>query len=122
MNKQNVRRLCAAIGLLIAFVLWTVAVGRVDVRAIGPRGSAVGFAGLNGFFHTSTGVHMGLYTVTDWLGLVPICFALGFAITGLAQWIKRRDFCKVDADILALGGFYLLVMAAYVYFEMHADA
>ena len=60
---------------------------------------------------------MWLYTVTDWLGLVPIAFCLGFAIFGLAQWIKRKSLLKVDLSILALGGFYLLVMATYVLFE-----
>ena len=58
-----------------------------------------------------------LYTVTDWLGLVPILFALGFAILGLAQWIKGRSIRKVDGSILVLGAFYGVVMAAYVFFE-----
>ena len=46
---------------LSVFVLWTVAVGCVDVVPIGPRGSSVGFATLNGWFHQLTGVHMDLY-------------------------------------------------------------
>jgi undecaprenyl-diphosphatase len=89
----------------------------LDVKPIGPRGSAVGFAALNGFFHKLTGVHMLLYTVTDWLGLVPIAVALGFALFGLFQWIRRRSILKVDRSILSLGVFYLLVIAAYVVFE-----
>ena len=36
-------------GLLLgAFLLWTAGVCLVDVRPIGPLGSMVGFAGLNG--------------------------------------------------------------------------
>ena len=61
---------------------------------------------------------MALYTVTDWLGLVPIGAAMGFALLGQSQWIKRRHLRQVDFSILVLGGFYLLVMAAYVLFEV----
>ena len=101
-----------------AFVLWTVAVRYVDVAAIGPRGSAVGFASLNGFFHRFTGVHMWLYTATDWLSLIPVGFVLGFALLGLFQWIARRDIRRVDFSIFVLGGFYMAVMAAFVFFEL----
>ena len=111
------RSFCLAIILLMMFVLWTIAVSRVDVRAIGPQESSVGFAALNGFVHNLTGVHMLLYTITDWLGLVPIALGLGFALLGLVQWIKRKHLLKVDRSILVLGGFYILVMAAYLFFE-----
>ena len=103
--------------LLAAFVLWTVAVCRIDVQPIGPNGSSVGFAALNGWVHKLTGVHMGLYVLTDWLGLVPIGFVLGFAVLGLVQWMRRRKLFRVDRDILLLGGFYLLVLILYLVFE-----
>jgi len=103
--------------LLAAFVLWTLAVQHIDVRAIGPNGSSVGFAALNGWVHDLTGVHMGLYILTDWLGLVPMGFVLGFAVLGLVQWMRRRKLFRVDHDILVLGGFYLLVLILYLVFE-----
>lgn len=106
-----------AFALLVAFTLWTVALCYVDVQAIGPRESAVGFATLNGFVHRLTGVNMTLYTITDWLGLVPVAFGFGFAILGLSQWIKRKNILKVDSNILVLGGFYILVLAVYILFE-----
>lgn len=118
MKKRSQKNLCAAIGLLASFVLWTFAVSHLDVQTIGPNGSSVGFAALNGFFHKLTGVHMALYTVTDWLGLVPLCFVLGFALLGLVQLIQRRSIVKVDYSILVLGGFYILVMVAYLLFEV----
>lgn len=89
----------------------------VDVQAIGPEGSSVGFATVNGAFHALTRLHMTLYVITDWLGLVPVFTALGFAVLGVVQLIKRKSLLKVDRDILVLGGFYLLVMAAYLLFE-----
>lgn len=115
--KKNQRNLIIALTFGVLFVLWTLAVSYIDVRAIGPEGSEVGFATLNGFVHELTGVHMMLYTMTDWLGLVPFAFVFGFAILGLVQLIRRRSFLKVDRSILVLGGFYVLVMAAYLLFE-----
>ncbi len=118
MEKKNKKTLVWGASLVLAFVLWTVLVCFVDVRAIGPEGSSVGFATLNGFVHELTGVNWLLYTVTDWLGLIPIATALGFAIFGLVQLIKRKSLWKVDYNILALGVFYIVVMAGYVFFEM----
>ena len=117
MEKKSKKMLVLGVSLLLAFVLWTVLVCIVDVRAIGPRESSVGFATLNGFVHSLTGVNWFLYTVTDWLGLVPIAVAFGFAVLGLSQWITRKSLLKVDRSILALGGFYILVMAVYILFE-----
>ncbi len=118
MKKKNRRYLYLSVSMLTAFVLWTVAVQFIDVRTIGPNGSSVGFATINGFVHKLTGVHMSLYNVTDWLGLVPVFVAMGFALFGFAQWIKRKHLSKVDYSIFVLGGFYIAVMAVYVLFEM----
>ena len=104
--------------MLAVFVLWTVLICFVDVQAIGPEGSSVGFSTINGFIHELTGVNWFLYTVTDWLGLVPIGVAFGFAVLGLVQWIKRKSLLKVDRSILTLGGFYIVVMAVYILFEI----
>ena len=111
------RKLGIAFGLLAAFILWTLAVSLVDVQTIGPRDSAVGFATINGWFHDLTGVDMTLYHITDWLGLVPVAFGFGFAILGLVQWIRRKSLFKVDRSILVLGGFYIVTLAAYLFFE-----
>lgn len=119
MKKRIRMKFCAAFTLLVWFVLWTAAVHRFDVQAIGPNGSLVGFAAWNGAFHRLTGVHMALYTVTDWLGLVPLAVALGFALLGLAQLVQRKSLRKVDPSLFVLGGFYLAVMAAYLFFEMY---
>lgn len=117
MKKRN-KKFCAAAILLLAFVVWTILVRLCDVAAIGPRGSSVGFSALNGWVHRLFSVHMTLYTITDWLGLVPIAVAFGFAVLGLVQWIVRGKILRVDHSILVLGGFYLLVIGAYVLFEM----
>ena len=116
--KKNRNSFGLGIGLLAAFVLWTVLVRLVDVQMIGPQESSVGFATLNGYVHNLTGVNMSLYVITDWLGLVPIGVAFAFAVFGLVQWVMRKSLFKVDQSILALGGFYIIVMAVYVLFEI----
>lgn len=104
--------------LLAGFMIWTILIMTIDVEPIGPRGTAVGFAALNGCFHQLTGVHMKLYTITDWLGLVPVVVCMGFGILGLVQWVGRRSLLKVDADILMLGLYYVIVILGYLLFEM----
>lgn len=117
MKKKTRRKLAASAGLLAAFVLWTVIVRNADVQPIGPMGSKVGLAALNGWFHRLTGVRLSLYTVTDWLSLIPLGAALGFAGIGLSQWIRRKNLFRVDRSLLVLGGFYAAVLAAYLFFE-----
>ena len=118
MEKIRKKMFFMGASFLGAFVLWTVLVSYVDVRAIGQNASSVGFATLNGYVHDLTGVNMFLYTITDWLGLVPIGVAFGFAVLGLVQWVGRKSLFKVDRSILALGGFYIIVLAMYIFFEI----
>lgn len=115
--KKIKKSFITSICLLAAFVLWTTAISIADVQAIGPQGSSVGFSCVNGFIHKLTGVNWELYSITDWLGLVPIFVCTGFGIAGLVQWLRRKSICKVDYDILALGGFYIITVAAYLFFE-----
>lgn len=60
---------------------------------------------------------MTLYTVTDWLGLVPFAVAAGFAMLGIVQWIRRKNLFKVDFSLFVLGGLYIVTIAAYIFFE-----
>ena len=117
MKKKSQKSFVVAVCMLAAFVLWTVLVKCIDVQAIGPLASSVGFAGLNGFVHDLTGANMTLYNITDWLGLVPFAVAAGFGILGLVQWIRRKSLLKVDGSILVLGVFYIVVIAVYLLFE-----
>lgn len=117
MKKNPAKLFWRPLCLLAAFVLWTFAVSFIDVQAIGPRGSCVGFATINQYFHELTGVHLTLYVITDWLGLVPFAICVGFATLGLVQWITRKSLFKVDYSLFVLGGFYLVVIAVYLLFE-----
>lgn len=107
-----------SLAALIAFVIWTVLVRFVDVQTIGPESSAVGFASLNGAFHALTGLHMALYDLTDLLSVIPLGIIACFGLLGLYQWIRRKKLFRVDSSILVLGGFYVVVMAFYAFFEV----
>ncbi len=117
MNEWK-KRMRAGTGLVLMFVVWTVLIQCVDVQAVGPKGTKVGFASWNVWVHSRTGVNMTLYTITDWLGLVPILICGCFGILGLSQWIRRKHFFRVDPDILLLGLYYILVILGYLVFEM----
>lgn len=117
MRKQEKQYLRAGSFLLVLFALWTVLVQRVDVHPMGQTGTAVGFAALNGWVHGMTGVHLWLYTLTDWLGLIPVFVCLLFGAVGAVQLFTRKDLRKVDLDILLLGVYYVLVVVCYLVFE-----
>ena len=120
MKKKRIKMLSMAVGLLVVFVAWTLLVKAVDVRPIGPEGSKIGFSAFNSLVHRTVGVNMSLYVITDWLGLVPIATVLGFAALGLCQLIKRKSLLKVDRSIIILGGFYVVVAAVFLLFEVLA--
>lgn len=117
--KDNAKRdLLPGTALLAAFAIWTVLIQHIDVKNAGVNGTEIGFATFNVWFHRLTGVHMMLYTITDWLGLVPVIICMCFGILGFIQLIKRRNLRKVDTDILLLGIYYVLVILCYLLFEM----
>ena len=118
MKNRESSSLGQGMAWLTLFAVWTWLVQIVDVQRIGPDGSEVGFAALNGWFHRLTGVHMTLYHVTDWLGFVPVFICILFGIMGCRQLAMRRSLVKVDADILFLGVYYAVGIAAYLAFEM----
>jgi undecaprenyl-diphosphatase len=112
------RILLIGLGLILAFALWTFLIMHIDVQYVGQQGTGVGFASFNTRFHQITGVHMWLYTVTDWLGLVPVFICLSFGGLGLYQLIRRKSLLKVDADIILLGLYFIVVIFGYLIFEM----
>lgn len=116
MNKK-IKNFIIATALIVSFILWTLLISFVDVQQIGPNGSSVGFATINSAIHKLFGVNFSLYNITDWAGLVPVVFGLGFALLGLIQWIKRKHILKVDIGILILGVFYIVTLILYLTFE-----
>lgn len=121
MRKKEKKLMCVGILMMAAFALWTACIQTVDVAPVGQDGTNIGFATLNCWFHSLTGVHMAIYTITDWLGLVPIGICMLFGVIGLVQLIRRRNICKVDLDLILLGIYYVIVIFGYVIFEMSPE-
>ncbi len=118
MKEKRKRFLCIGSVLVVGFVIWTLLIQWIDVQPLGVNGTNIGFATINCWFHQLTGVHLQIYTLTDWLGLVPIFICMIFAGIGCAQLMKERSLIKVDYDIILLGVYYILVVFGYLIFEM----
>ena len=117
MKKDGKRQLFIGITSVVAFIVWTVLIQAVDVQPMGQNGTDIGFATWNIGFHDLTGVHMGIYILTDWLGLIPLLICMLFAGMGFVQLIKRRSLFQVDYDIILLGIYYVIVILCYLLFE-----
>ena len=118
MKKNGKKLLILGIALLVMFAIWTCLIQCVDVQLAGQKGTEIGFATFNCWFHRITGVHMAIYTITDWLGLVPIFVCMTFGGVGFVQLIKRKRLFKVDRDLIFLGIYYVVVIFGYLIFEM----
>ena len=116
--KKAKKLLLTGSTLMAAFAIWTALIQFVDVQAVGQHETTIGFSTFNTWFHKFTGVHMKLYIITDWLGLIPIFVCIIFGGIGFVQLIKRKSLFKVDLDILFLGIYYMIVIFAYLLFEL----
>ena len=113
--KRSDLRTGAALAILAA--LFTLLVRVMDVAAIGPAGTQVGFSHLNAAVHDALGVHMALYKLTQVLGYAVLLLVAAFALVGLLQLIQRKSLWKVDRENLTLGCLYVVVFALYILFE-----
>ena len=118
MKTNEKKTLVTGVILIFAFDVWTMLIQIIDVQAVGINNTNVGFATFNTWFHSLMGVNMTLYTITDWLGLVPIFIGMCFGFLGFLQLIKRKSLLKVDFDIRILGVYYVIVILCYLIFEM----
>ena len=116
MKKRN---LIITILLLVSSIIFIVLLKRVDIKCDAVNNSCIGFATINQFIFDKIGVNMTWYTITDWLGIIPILMSMVYAIVGLKQLIKRKSIKKVDNEIIILGIFYIIVISIYVLFEKY---
>lgn len=112
------KKKAVAAGICVFLLLILIAgVKLIDVREIGPEGTSIGLARINGAIHEAIGMKPLWYKITDYLGILSILVAACFACLGLVQLIRRRSLLKVDREILALGGLYVVLAVMYVFFE-----
>ncbi len=118
MSKSKRNIIISAILIAVA-VMYTFLVQVVDVKAIGPQNSEVGFATINKAFADAIGDNMTLYKLTQYLGYISLLMVAIYGLTGLVELIKRKSLAKVDKEIIVLGVFYVIVLALYVLFEIY---
>ena len=103
---------------LAVFILFTLLIKVIDVKPIGPEESKVGFAALNGFVSGLLKQHPFFEKLTKLLGIFALLTAAGFAAVGVLQFVRTRSLRGVDREILLLGAFYVVVLLAYIFFEL----
>lgn len=118
MKEKGKKLMLSGIICIVLFVIWTLLIQIVDVKPLGQNGTNIGLSTFNCWFHKLTGVHMSIYVITDWFGLVPIFVCIAFCVVGIIQLIKRKSLFKMDSDIILLGIYYVLVIFGYLIFEM----
>ena len=106
-----------SVWLLIIAVIYTVLVKFVDVKAIGPADTKVGFATMNNWFKDLIGYNKLFYTISKYLGVVPFLFCAYYGLMGLLELIKKKNFKKVNYRYYILACFYVLFVALYFFFE-----
>lgn len=116
MKKEKLYRLM--VFCIIISIIYTVLVKFVDLSAIGPNNSVVGFATMNGFFNNLIGYNESWYEISKYLGIIPFLIVGFYGIIGLIQLIKRKSIKKVDMKILLLGWLYILLGLIYIFFEI----
>ena len=118
MNKKSKNNFMIAGGLLFIFILFTIAVMKADVEAIGPKGSLVGLAKIIRFMFENLGIHPIWDMITEVLLVTAFLIVLLFGIIGMKQLVERKSLWKVDSGILLLAVFYVFLAAFYELFEV----
>lgn len=114
--KKFDRNYLIGAGFFVAFVLFTILVKFVDVQAIGPLGSKVGFAKLNNLF--SVNEHIQFWDIfSDIVMILGIISAIIFTLLGAIQLVKRKSLKKVDKNIYVLAGLYIIDAIVYLVFR-----
>ena len=103
--------------LLVIAIVYTVLVKTVDVKAIGPNNSEVGFASLNGPVRDKLVYNETFYKISKYLGIAAFGFIALYFLIGLIQLVKEKSIFKVDREIIGLGIFYIIFLIIYVLFE-----
>ena len=103
--------------MLAVFAVFTLLVRFVDVQPIGPAGSLVGFASVNGMLFNALGQSGMWDKITDLFLLAALLSAVCFAFLGLYQLVKRKSLKEVDRSLYVLAVFYVLVAVLYIFFE-----
>ncbi len=112
----NLEIITSAVCFLL-FILLIVLLKTVDVQIAPISRTEIGLGTLNKMVNEAVGYSDFWYNLTEVLGYISILVAVLFAFLGVYQLIKGKSFKKVDKNLYALLGIYILVGITYVLFE-----
>lgn len=108
-TKSLIMAGCSLVFMILALV--------VDKQAVGPMGSSVGFGTINAVIFNFFGTSKFWDLITDMVAVLSLMVAVAFAVYGLIQLIKGKNFKKVDMRIYVLAGLYVALLIVYVFFD-----
>ena len=117
MEKRDKTNLYTTLGVFACFVVYTIMVMFIDVKAIGPEGSSVGFAAINGLVNNAFGYNEILDMITDVIMYLSFLTAPVWGIVGVVQLSKKKSLLKVDYRLYVLAVFYVITVVSYVVFD-----
>ncbi len=115
--EKSKRNLIGAVISFVLFFLLIILLRTVDVAAVGPEDTSIGFSHLNASIHEFFGINTTWYILTQITGVLAIGICLATALYGVMQLVRRKSFAKVDWPIYVLGGLYVITIALYVFFD-----
>lgn len=114
---KNKRNIIMSVIMTIFTGIYIYLVKTVDVKAIGPKNSSVGFSTINKAFADLVGSNMTIYKLTEIFGLLVFIIVGVYGIIGIYQLFKRKSLFKVDREIIGLGVLYVLMIGMYLLFD-----
>lgn len=130
--KKKIRVKYALFAALLAlFAALTFALQRVDMQTYRPKeylsadtyegaDAQIGFSAINIAVHEKLGESALFYKITKLIGYASLLTAPCFALLGLSQLVRRKRLKRVDGDLWALLGHYVLLALCYIAFEKYA--
>ena len=121
MKKRNY---ILSIVLLIAAIVFTILVAKIDVKPIGPINpetgiqSEVGFSTINSVIAKKLQFNSTFYKISKYVGYLAFGFVAFYALIGLIELIKKKNLKEINKVIWALAIFYICVAIVYALFEV----
>ena len=112
-KTKNAVNIIVTVLLFAAFVGLAFALTKIDVQAIGPEGSSVGFASINGKFAEMFPYNEIMDKVSEYLGYFSIVILLPFVLIGAGQLFLERRLSGVDYRIIFCGLALILMVMFY---------
>lgn len=117
MEQRNKKSLSITIGFFAAFIIYTILTMLVDVRPIGPEGSSVGFAAINGPVHDALPYSETFDKITDIIMYSSFLTVFVWGVVGVIQLVQKKSLKEVDSRLYVLLLFYVITVIIYVLFD-----